>query len=84
MTFEQEYYKDYVEILIPEPRLESVKLYQNTPPILYYTYFMDANSNIFFSPIISQTYPYMNIYASGMSSLDFKLSTDSSFTVYNA
>ena len=57
VTFEEEQYKDDVELLIPQPRLESVKLYENTPLILYYTYFMNANSNIFFSPIISQPYP---------------------------
>jgi hypothetical protein len=44
-----------MDVLIPEPRLESVKAYESNP-ILYYTYFMDANSNIFFSPIISPTY----------------------------
>lgn len=56
MTVEEEQYKENVDILIPEPRLESAKAYENTP-VLYYTYFMDANSNIFFSPIISPTYP---------------------------
>lgn len=57
--------KEIAQVLTPEACLEETKTFQSAASV-YFTYFMDLNSNIYVNPIISSpVFPETNVFSQG-------------------